>query len=254
MVKKKKSRGISISADSVQVSGDIVGRDKKINLLGSQLRPRQPNSSPKRDSGQQDPEEVITILFLAANPIDKEPLRLDEEIREIKKVLLQGKFRDRFRLEQEWAVRISDLQGYLLQHQPHIVHFSGHGSNESQLILEDATGSGSTVPLQAISTLFALFKARLRCIVLNACYSESQARTIAENIDCVVGMSESVEDSVGIRFSAAFYQALAHGHSVKMAFELGRNQVNLDPGSAHQANIPQLIARKGCDPAEVILA
>jgi len=50
----------------------------------------------------------IKILFLAANPQDTGQLRLDEEIREIKQALLQAEFRDKFTIEQEWAVRVSD--------------------------------------------------------------------------------------------------------------------------------------------------
>ena len=48
----------------------------------------------------------IKILFLAANPKDSDPLRLDEEIRSIDQALLQAKFRDKFDLVQQWAVRV----------------------------------------------------------------------------------------------------------------------------------------------------
>ena len=52
-------------------------------------------------------------------------------------------------------------------------------------------------------------------MVLNACYSETQARAIAEHIDAVVGMTTAVGDQAAINFAAAFYQALGFGRTVK---------------------------------------
>ena len=39
-----------------------------------------------------------------------------------------AEYRDTLELVSAWAVRPDDLQQLLLQHQPHVVHFSGHGS------------------------------------------------------------------------------------------------------------------------------
>ncbi len=47
----------------------------------------------------------IKILFLAVSPRGISPLRLDEEIRSIDEVLRQSRFRERFHIEQHWAVR-----------------------------------------------------------------------------------------------------------------------------------------------------
>src|SRR6185436_1153486 len=77
-------------------------------------------------------------------------------------------------------------------------------------------------------------------VVLNACYTETQARAIAEHIECVVGMSRAVTDSAAIRFAAAFYQALAFGQSVKTAFELGRNAIGL--ANLSEEDTPKLLA------------
>ncbi len=116
----------------------------------------------------------INILFLAANPKATPPLRLDEEIRGIDEALRASQGRNRFLLEQQWAVRVSDLQGLLLRHRPDIVHFSGHGSPASTIILEDASGYPDEVPSAALSDLFRLLKDNIRCVVLNVCYSEGQ--------------------------------------------------------------------------------
>lgn len=219
-------------------------------------------------------EAPITILFLAANPTDTTRLRLGEESRSIDQALRQTEYRDRFELEQAHAVRVADLQGLLLRYQPHIVHFSGHGSATSEttsskarrhvgtipisghggdggaIILEDDAGKSHPVSPRALSTVFALLKDNIRCVVLNACYSAPQAQAIAEHIGCVIGMSDAIGDRAAISFATAFYQALGYGRDVKTAFELGRAQIDLE--GIPEEKTPQLLATK-VDPAEVVL-
>lgn len=186
--------------------------------------------------------EMVKILFLAANPRDTPMLLLDQEVRLIDEALRQAEYRDRFELIQHWAVRVSDLQSCLLRHNPRIVHFSGHGSAANEIVLETEAGVSQAVPSGALSRLFGLFKTRLRCVVLNACYTGEQAEAIAEQIDCVVGMSGAIEDQASLNFSAAFYQALAYGRDVRSAFDLGCLQIDLQ-GLA-EGEKPQLIAKQ----------
>jgi hypothetical protein len=133
--------------------------------------------------------DVVKVLFLAANPTDTRQLRLDEEIREIDIAFRQAEYRNRFDIRQHWAVRVIDLQSHILRHEPNIVHFSGHGRSSSQIILENALGESQPVSPRALSQLFSVLHENIRCVVLNACYSEQQAQAIAEHIECVVGMS-----------------------------------------------------------------
>jgi hypothetical protein len=194
---------------------------------------------------------LIKILFLAANPSDTTRLRLDEESRAIDLALRQTEFRDRFDIKQHWAIRVADLQGYLLRHRPDIVHFSGHGSESGEIIVEDHEGNRRPISSRALSGLFSILKDNIRCVVLNACYSESQAHAIADHIECVVGMSESISDSAAISFAAAFYQALGFGRDVKTAFELACLQIDLE--SLDEQYIPKLLSTKS-DPENVVFA
>lgn len=183
---------------------------------------------------------VIRILFLAANPKDTQPLRLDAEVRAIDQSLQKAEFRDRFELRQQWAVQVLDIQHHLLRHKPDIVHFSGHGSRASEIILEDVTGNSRPVSTRALSQLFTVLKDNIKCVVLNACYSEQQAQTIAQSIDCVVGMSKAIGDEAAVGFAAAFYQALAFGRDVKTAFNLGCAQISLN--GLNEQHTPKLLA------------
>lgn len=197
-----------------------------------------------------DMDRKIKILFLASNPGDTNPLRLDKEMRAIDQAIRQAEFRDKFDIQQQWAVRVSELQGHLLRYKPDIVHFSGHGSTSSEIVLENESGSSQVVPSKALSKLFSVLKDNVRCVVLNACYSAPQAEAIAKSIDCVVGMSKAIGDESAIRFSAAFYQALGYGRNIKTAFELGCLQIDLE--NLGEEDTPKLLAIE-IDPDSIVI-
>lgn len=195
-------------------------------------------------------DRAIKILFLAANPKDTGQLRLDEEMRGIDQALRQAEFRDKFDIKQQWAVRVIDLQSHLLRYQPDIVHFSGHGSATSEIILEDTSGNSQPVSSRALSQLFFVLKDNIRCVILNACYSEQQAQAIAKHIDCVIGMSKAIGDSAAINFAIAFYQALGYGRDVKTAFDLGCVQIDLE--NLSEQDTPKLLSFN-TNPKEIAL-
>jgi hypothetical protein len=185
-------------------------------------------------------DKPIRILFLASNPRDTTQKRLGEEMRAIDQAIRQADFRDKFDIQQQWAVRISDLQSHLLRYKPEIVHFSGNGSASREIVLKNNRGNSQAVPIPALSKLFALLKDNIRCVVLNACYSAAQAQAIAQHIDCVIGMSKAIGDTAAIRFVAAFYQALGYGRDVRTAFDLGCLQISLD--NLGEEDTPKLLA------------
>jgi hypothetical protein len=191
---------------------------------------------------------MITILFLAANPASTTKLRLDEEYRAIDERIYRAEFRDTFEIKQHWATRVTDLQECLLRHKPHIVHFSGHGTQSSEIVLQDNLGNSQPVPTETLRSLFFTLKDNIRCVVLNACYSEKQALAIAEHIECVIGMSRAVSDSAAISFAFSFYQALGYGRSVRAAFDLGCIQIGME--GLREQETPKLLAPNS-DPSDV---
>lgn len=204
-------------------------------------------------SANEEKQPPVKVLFLAANPSGTEQLRLDREAKSIQ-AALRSCTSSSFDLEQSWAASILELQDGLLRYKPDILHWSGHGRSDGLLVLEsDATmrdmsgGSvrGGTPGMEFISSLgrlFAIAKGRIRCAVLNACHSEEAARVIAEHIDCVIGMSDSLGDESAIRFSWAFYHSLAHGKNVRAAFEIATAQIGL--AGLGDSAIPRLLATR----------
>ena len=181
------------------------------------------------------------ILILAANPLDSSRLRLDEELREIEAVLSRAKQRDRFDIRPQYATRPSDIQQALLDYNPQIVHFCGHGDGAKGLIFEDDSGRSQFVKAQALANLFELFADQVKCVVLNACYSEVQAVAIVAHIDAVIGMNQPIGDTAAIRFAEGFYRGLGAGKDVEFAYRLGRNSLELQ--GIPQAHIPVLKRR-----------
>ena len=75
------------------------------------------------------------------------------------------------------------------------------------------------------------------------------AEAVAEEVDCVVGMSEKIGDEAAIRFAGGFYQALGYGRSVQTAFELGCNKINL--AKLDEEAVPKLLVKPGVNAANV---
>ncbi|MEA5593328.1 SAV_2336 N-terminal domain-related protein [Rivularia sp. UHCC 0363] len=171
-------------------------------------------------------QEPQKILILAANPKDTSKLRLDEEVREIEAGLERAKNRDQFILEDKLAVRPRDIYRAMLDLNPQIVHFSGHGSGDEGLIFEDETGQTKLVDGEALAGLFALFP-EVECVVLNGCYSEVQASAIAQHVNYVIGMKKAIGDRAAIEFAVSFYDALGSGRPVEFAYKLGCAAIRL---------------------------
>lgn len=187
--------------------------------------------------------EKIKILVLTANPSNTERLQLNREISNIKYVLERSTYRDRFEVIEWGAVTVQDLANTILKHTPDIVHFSGHGAGEHGLALEDNKGQLQLFPNDALTETFRLAKKTVKCVFLNACYSESQADAIYQQIDCIIGMNRSIGDRTAIQFSPQFYAALAEARSFQDAFDHAKNFLQL--GSNNEAAIPIQKIRQG---------
>ena len=183
--------------------------------------PRNPYFTGREDSLK------IKALFLAANPRSTNRLAIDEEMHIIEQKLRAAEYRDALVFQSAWAVRPDDLLQLLNQHQPHVVHFSGHGSDEG-LSLAGDDGRDRLVTTRALKALFTTLKDNIRLVVLNACYSREQAQALVEIIDCVIGMRESIHDGAATAFASSFYRAIGFGRSIQEAFDQGIASILLE--------------------------
>ncbi|HEX7839686.1 MAG TPA: TIR domain-containing protein [Kofleriaceae bacterium] len=162
-----------------------------------------------------------TILFLAANPHGTSQLRLGEECAEIQRELKMAPHRDDFRFESRWAVSIDELMRHLMEADPSVIHFSGHGGGSAGLLFQDEQGRRQPVSARALAMMVEAAARRPRVIVLNACYSAAQAEALRSKVDCVVGMDGAIGDEAARAFAIRFYGALGNRRSVGNAVAQG---------------------------------
>ncbi len=175
---------------------------------------------------------MTTVLVLASSPTDQGPLHLGKELKIIQHSRESSTSRDQFRVISCTASTVDDLRRYLLEHSPAVVHFCGHGAGDKGLCFEDDNGTTQFVDGERLAKLFHLVNDDVKCVVLNACLSDVQARAISENIDFVIGMKEEVGDAAAIKFAQGFYEAVWAGQSFEKAFKFGCIAINT-------ANIPE---------------
>jgi hypothetical protein len=125
-------------------------------------------------------EPPAVILFLAANPVKKKHLALDEEARDIEAKIRASEHRESLEFKSRWAVRADDLIHALNEDQPTIVHFSGHGAGVPGIVVQGDDGKPKLVDADALGHLFATLKDKIRIVVLNACYTVEQAAAIGK--------------------------------------------------------------------------
>ena len=126
----------------------------------------------------------------------------------------------------------------MLDESPAIVHFSGHGDTKG-IAVEDSLGNSKLIENEAIGSLFELFSDNIKCVVLNSCYSESQAIEIAKHVPYVIGMKSSVNDKAAIAFAVGFYTALGAGKDIEFAYKMGTVAIKLEGISG--SDIPVLL-------------
>lgn len=195
--------------------------------------------------------EMITVLFLAANPVGTIPLRLDEEARSIQEKIRLSEYRDCVHFESRWATRASDILQAINETNPTIVHFSGHGSATGELALLNPDGSKKLVTKEAISMAMSTASDTIRLVVFNACFSEIQAQNIISHIESAIGMSTSISDEAACVFAAQLYSSIGFGRSLQTSFAQAIAMLMLEGIS--EEDTPKLYVRAGSDPNNIIL-
>ena len=198
-----------------------------------------------------DLPKKITVLFIASNPEDQTQLRLDEEIRAITQKIRESKYRDAVELKSIWATRPNDLLQALNEHKPTIVHFSGHGSDQGDLVLQDNFGNTKLVSLETIVEMFKVMASGIELVVFNACFSHAQAECVIQHVKAAVGMNNSVGDDAARIFAAQLYSAIGFGRSVPEAFAQAKIALKLE--NIQEDQIPELFVAEGVEDVELVL-
>lgn len=195
--------------------------------------------------------ERIVVLFMASNPLDQPQLRLDEEARAIAEMIRMSAHRDAVRLESRWAVRPLDVLQAINENQPRIIHFSGHGSDQNEIVFQDQSGAAKFVSKEAIVQTMAAASGDIQLVFFNTCYSREQAEAVVRHIPAAIGMNTSIGDEGARVFAAQFYSAIGFGLSVRRAFEQAKAALMLE--NIPEENTPELFLAAGLDGDQLIL-
>lgn len=214
---------------------------------------------------------TVRILFLAAQPDGSPPTRFGDEFQIIKEAIRGSGFRERFAEPRiEPAARWTDLSAGLRDYRPHIVHFSGHGERGGELVFLNETGTRDPVLPEDLSDLLRLLRGTLRCVVINACWSEAQAKAITSHVDFVIGMSQPVQNPAAILFAKELYGNFGSGLDIQTAFDvaaltMGRSAsgigreitatgVATPTAPLSLRDVPRLLVREGANPSSFVFA
>lgn len=206
------------------VTGEQFNREiAKVNYATNEIADQVDDDDDVNVNDDHKPDSKIKILFLTANPESSQQLRLDKEIRRVKNGFKSATLKGKFEFISEPAVTMGDITSAMMNLFPDIVHFSGHGVDEKGLVIEGDDGKQKYFPTEGLEMLFGLPDTRVECVLLNACYSEDQAKVISEGGNGIyaIGMNDAVGDTAAIAFSVGFYQALGEGRDYKYAFKIG---------------------------------
>jgi hypothetical protein len=166
--------------------------------------------------------DKIKILYLAANPLELSHIRVAAEARKLTSRIKQSINRDVFEITYYFAARPQDLLRGLQEVEPHILHFSGHGTEDKEIVLETEDGESQPINPRDLAALVDQFKTNLKLAVMSCCFGRKQAKALNEVLDFTIGMEKPVSDAGAVNFSANFYQVLASGGSIRQAFESAR--------------------------------
>ncbi|MCZ7662521.1 MAG: hypothetical protein M5U22_06100 [Thermoleophilia bacterium] len=195
--------------------------------------------------------KIVTVLFLAANPMDQQQLRLDEEVRAMTDMIRKAKHRDAVELTSCWAVRPGDVLQAINEHKPAIVHFSGHGTDHDHIVFQDDDGNAKLVTKDAIVQMMNACSDGIRLAFFNTCYSRNQAEAVVEHVEAAIGMKTSIGDVAARVFASQFYSAIGFGLSLNKAFEQARALLMME--GIPEEDTPELFTSAGLDPNEIVI-
>lgn len=130
--------------------------------------------------------EKIVVAFFASDPgsTSETRLLLDEEARSIQQNIRLSEHRDAVQLESRWAVRPRDILQALNELKPTVVHFSGHGSDQDELVLQDDHGNLKFVSKDAIVQTISVVSDSVKLAFFNTCFSYNQAMACVHAYPC----------------------------------------------------------------------
>lgn len=164
------------------------------------------------------------LYFTFANQTDDHLPQLKQEIDDVKEILRPLESREFIKLEREESATAQDIIKTFSTYPDRIsiFHYAGHAGGQA---LELEGGQGQA---KGLAKLLGEQR-QLMLVFLNGCSTQGQVKQLfAAGVKAVIATSVPIGDRKAVRFSEAFYRALANKRSIKLAFEFAKAAVETE--------------------------
>jgi hypothetical protein len=226
------------AADRTALEARVAGTEAAVDAVHRQL----PTPKP----------EKLRVLILGASA--EGDLRVGREQKRIRAAVESALHRDQIELDARPAATTADLLDGITKFRPHVIHFSGH-STEDLIVFEDeqdAPHKGVIVTARAFARAIAATDSPPLLVLLNSCNSASQIdELVTQVVPFAIGMADSIDDGDAISYAAQFYAAVANGQSIRSSHLSG--QAALELAGLAGVELPTLASAADVDPATTLL-
>lgn len=177
-------------------------------------------------------------LFMVATPSTLSRINYHSEFTKIE-MAIKGNKETRGILEFLPNSNISpmDMINWIDEEEPHILHFVGHGVEEDPdtriggglVFFSDNRREDVRLNTREAENVFKKIKylqPQLKLVILNACYSEPQARAISTAGIYTIGTSDIIGSAVAEKFAAGFYRKYIQSRNIIAAAQFGLTQAS----------------------------
>jgi hypothetical protein len=174
------------------------------------------------------PVVPIKVMVLTANPSGTSPIEWGREAATIRRIAVRESNPRPIEVEVYTAFESTDFELFVKQKKPTIIHFSGHGTEQKKFVLDDGSGYAHHFSYVAMGEIFRRLLQegiRVRCILLNGCFTATARKEIGEFAEVIIGSAGRIADDAAIAFAQAFYSSLADGDSLGGAIERGKKKM-----------------------------
>lgn len=196
---------------------------KKLSITGAAIRQRihrfrarlDKLSSDRRPFPRTEESETpLKILLVATDAGEKTHSAVMKEYEQIRSKLRAC---EQIKILTKQHSNLNVIIDYVKSFQPQVLHLSGHGKDGGEMA--NTNGHRNEVLLDTSHIQELIEVNRMRCILLDSCCAHAQTDSLAENVEAVVRVQNSLP--IAATFSSAFYKALGAGESVRNAHRLG---------------------------------
>ena len=226
----------------------LVADPSKLENMPTKQRPHPVGTplfmQPKRTKMSKRPKvKSLRIAFLVTNPDPGATLNTLQEAKQVKKSIDASPLASKIELRPFLAPSFDDLIDTLNQFKPNIVHFSGHGGDETLLFDNENIGDtgGSALDFDIIVELLDAIEFKPKGLILMACDTVAGAEKFLAHADFVISMADSIDDDTASAFSARFYGLIGSGVGLESA--LKQAKISIKAKNYPDADLPTLLAK-----------